>query len=256
MDGEWEEAGQVPDDGEQGSPLPDLRRVSTRMPVAVIASFRSRPMLYFYVAPPADMKGGIKANQFSASRLYRSLRLAKKDGRGDVFVVDARLIPATLSGDVESIPKEAILNRKPYLPPREMQAGGGIVTRFGKKHLKVLLIHRRGLWDMPKGRLDKGETMQACARREVMEELGISNVLVHHFLDNTIHGYPDGKKFTVKTTHWYHMTTPETEFVPQASEQITKVKWFKLSEAKEVLGHENLVRLLNRVEHKLMATHP
>lgn len=213
-------------------------------------------MLYFYVAPPADMKGGIKAHQFSASRLYRSLKLAKKDGRGDVFVVDARLIPATLSGDVESIPKAAILNRKPYLPPREMQAGGGIVTRVGKKHLKVLLIERRGLWDMPKGRQERGETIQACAKREVMEELGIAHVDVHHFLDNTIHGYPDGKKFTVKTTHWYHMTTPDREFVPQASEQITKVKWFKLAEAKEVLGHENLVRLLNRVEHKLMATHP
>ena len=213
-------------------------------------------MVYFYVAQTEDMKGGVEAETFDGSRLYRSLDLANQDKRGVVFVVDARKIPATLSGDVNSIPKDAILNRKPYLKPKEMTAGGGVVTRFGKKHLKILLIYRKGRWDLPKGKQDRGETIEKCAKREVMEELGIDQVKSHSFLDLTIHGYPEKKRFIVKTTHWYHMTTKATVFVPQAEEQITRVKWFKLPEAKEVLGHENLVRLLNRVEHKLLVTRP
>lgn len=236
--------------------IPIPPRLNIRFRSLPIPSFRTRPMLFFYVAPPEVMKGGVQPEDFDASRLYRSLPLARKDNRGDIFVVDGRKVPATLSGDVGSLPKGSILNRKPYRKPQEMTAGGGIVTRFGKKHLKVLLIYRKGLWDLPKGRLDKGETIKQCAKREVLEELGIKKVGVHNFLDTTIHGYPDGKKFIVKTTHWYHMTTDAREFVPQTDERITKVKWFNLARAKEVLGHENLIRLLNRVEHKLMATHP
>lgn len=213
-------------------------------------------MLYFYVASPEDMKGGVDPDGFDESRLYRSLDLAKGDKRGQVYVLDARVIPATLSGDVGSIPKSAILNRKPYRRPKEMTAGGGVVTRFGKRKLKVLLIRRKGLWDIPKGRQDKGESIAECAEREVMEELGIKQVDVHSFLDTTIHGYPEKDRFVVKTTHWYHMTTDAKTFVPQKSEKITKVKWFSLQKAKEILGHENLIRLLNRVEHKLLVTHP
>ena len=217
---------------------------------------KPRPMLFFYVASPEVMKGGVDPEAFDASRLYRSLDLAKQDGRGQIFVVDARKIPATLSGDVGGIPKTAVLNRKPYLRPKEMTAGGGVVTRAGKRKLKVLLIYRKKLWDIPKGRQDKGESIKECAEREVMEELGIDRVDVHSFLDTTVHGYPEKGRFIVKTTHWYHMTTPATEFVPQKAERITRVKWFGLQKAKEVLGHENLIRLLNRVEHKLLVTHP
>lgn len=213
-------------------------------------------MVYFYVALPEEMKGGVEPGAFEASRLHRSLDLAKADKRGQIYVVDARRIPATLSGDVTGIPKEAILNRKPYRKPKEMTAGGGILTKAGKKKLKVLLIYRKGRWDLPKGRLDKGETIEACARREVMEELGIEQVDVHSFLDTTIHGYPEKGRFIVKTTHWYHMTTEATSFIPQKEEKITKVRWKSVQKAKEILGHENLVRLLNRVEHKLLVTHP
>ena len=217
---------------------------------------KTRPMLYFYVAPPDDMKGGVDSDAFDASRLHRSLVLAKADKRGQIYVVDARRIPAMLSGEVDCIPKKAILNRKPYRKPKEMTAGGGILTRPGKKKMSVLLIYRKGRWDLPKGRLDKGETIEACARREVMEELGIRQVDVHSFLDTTIHGYPEKGRFIVKTTHWYHMTTEATSFIPQTSEKITKVRWRSLRKAKRILGYDNLARLLARVEHKLVVTHP
>jgi hypothetical protein len=52
------------------------------------------------------------------------------------------------------------------------------------------------------------------------------------------------------------MTTEATSFIPQTSEKITKVRWRSLRKAKRILGYDNLARLLARVEHKLVVTHP
>jgi len=210
-------------------------------------------MLYFYVETEENVLKGIAAEEYDESRLYRSLELARKDKRGKVFVVDGRKTPANLSGDVKRIPKKAFVNNNPYKKPEEVSAGGGILTKQGKKRLKVLLIFRKGLWDIPKGKLDPGETIKQCAKREVKEELGINQVKVLDLLDTTTHGYVAGKgrSYVVKTTFWYHMKTQETSFTPQKAEKITDVKWYSLKKARKILGHETLIRLLNRVEHKL-----
>ena len=216
-------------------------------------------MLFFYVESASNAKKGIASEEFDETRLYRSLEQALSDKRGKVFVVDGQKTPANLSGDVKRIPRRAFLNVSPYLKPEEVAAGGGIVSREGKKGLKILLIFRKGLWDIPKGKLDPGETVKQCAKREVKEELGIKNkqLTVLDFLDTTTHGYVSEKAstFIVKTTFWYHMKTSAKEFVPQEEEKITAVKWYSLKKSKEVLGHKTLIRLLNRVEHKLHHTH-
>ena len=46
-----------------------------------------------------------------------------------------------------------------------MRAAGGYVVRRKDAGLEVLLIHRRGVWDLPKGKCDDGEKARACARR-------------------------------------------------------------------------------------------
>ena len=212
-------------------------------------------MLYFYVDSEEKALTGISKVDFDESRLYRDLKLAKKDKRGIVFVVDGAQTPATLNGLVKKIPPKAILNGSPYRKPKEVSAGGGVVTKEGKNKLKVLLIYRKKLWDLPKGKLDKGETLKECAGREVREELGIDEVTVLDFLETTTHGYVNRGFFMVKTTHWYHMKVHTEQFHPQKKEQITAVKWFSVQKAVQMLGHETLIRLLNRVEHKLQYTH-
>ncbi|MDA1027811.1 MAG: NUDIX domain-containing protein [Bacteroidetes bacterium] len=212
-------------------------------------------MLYFYVDSEEKALTGVSRLKFDESRLYRDLKQAKKDSRGLVLVVDAAKTPASLSGEVKKIPASAFLNANPYRKPKEVTAGGGIVTREGKNGLKVLLIYRKKLWDLPKGKLDKGESIKSCAEREVKEELGISEVTVLDLLDTTVHGYVERKNFMVKTTHWYHMKVSTREFVPQAKEKITAVQWFSLAKAKSKLAHKTLSQLLNRVEHQILYTH-
>ena len=207
-------------------------------------------MLYFYVDSARKAKKGVPEERYSPGRLYRHHQEAVDDERGHVLVVDTVAAGSPVD-QIEELPKEAILNADPYLPTTEVVAGGGILTREGEKGLEVLLIFRKGRWDLPKGKQDPGESIKKCAKREVKEELGIDKVKVLELLDSTVHGYPENDVFVIKTTWWYLMKTTATTFVPQLEEKITDVRWYRLKKARKKLGHQTLIHLLERVEHKL-----
>jgi ADP-ribose pyrophosphatase YjhB (NUDIX family) len=107
-------------------------------------------------------------------------------------------------------------------------AAGGLVTNEKKD---VLLIFRRGKWDLPKGKLDKGEKLENCALREVEEETGLKNITLKKPLQVTYHTYHEGTKFILKESHWFKMEVKgEQELTPQAEEDIHEVKWVKPSQ--------------------------
>jgi 8-oxo-dGTP pyrophosphatase MutT (NUDIX family) len=104
-----------------------------------------------------------------------------------------------------------------------VKAGGGLVQN---EKDEALLIFRRGKWDLPKGKLDKGETLEQCAIREVKEETGLQQVKLNGPLQVTYHTYHEGTKFILKESHWYAMkATNEQTLVPQAEEDIHEIKW-------------------------------
>jgi 8-oxo-dGTP pyrophosphatase MutT (NUDIX family) len=104
-----------------------------------------------------------------------------------------------------------------------IQAAGGLVKNNEEK---ILMIFRRGKWDLPKGKLDKGEKIEDCAIREVEEETGLKNVKLHSPLLVTYHTYHEGTKFVLKESHWFSMTiTGEQKLIPQTEEDIFDIKW-------------------------------
>ena len=106
-------------------------------------------------------------------------------------------------------------------------AAGGIVVNPNKE---ILWIFRRGFWDLPKGKLDPNETIEACAVREVMEETGIDHLVLGELILTTKHQYHDTYLNTqvVKTTYWYAMTTDIIqEGIPQTEEDIEAIAWIK-----------------------------
>lgn len=115
---------------------------------------------------------------------------------------------------------------------------------------KVLLIHRRGMWDLPKGKKEKGENVQACARREVMEEVGLEKMPdILQDLGTTYHEYDRNNNHYGKTTYWFAMQVHQSgNFTPQTEEEIEKVVWKPLDEAREIVGFENLLGVLNQFE--------
>jgi 8-oxo-dGTP pyrophosphatase MutT (NUDIX family) len=166
-----------------------------------------------------------------------------------VAVVDAtRLggLGATTCGliPVGQVPDAALVNGRPgtdgYREPRAIDAAGGYVVRLidGRPH--VLLIFRRGVWDLPKGKRDDGESIRACAKREVGEEVGIGRLRIVRPLGTTMHGYELKKRYAVKTTYWFRMETDQITFTPQAEEDIEQVEWVAVSDAVERLGFPSL----------------
>jgi 8-oxo-dGTP pyrophosphatase MutT (NUDIX family) len=104
-----------------------------------------------------------------------------------------------------------------------LKAGGGAVK---DKKGNLLLIFRRGKWDLPKGKLDKGETLAQCAVREVQEETGLGQVLLGSPLTVTYHTYEENGKHCLKESHWFCMASGgDQQLVPQLEEQITDLRW-------------------------------
>ena len=105
-------------------------------------------------------------------------------------------------------------------------AGGSVVNQ----NKEMLWIFRRGFWDLPKGKLDPNETIEACALREVMEETGMSNLVLGDLIMTTTHLYHDMYLNTEveKTTYWYKMTTDQLQDgIPQIEEDIEAIAWVK-----------------------------
>lgn len=105
----------------------------------------------------------------------------------------------------------------------EIHAGGGVVSNQDDE---ILMIFRRGKWDLPKGKLDEGETIEACAVREVKEETGLTKVEIGEKITDTHHIYAREGKQYLKTTHWFQMQADkELPLFPQKEENILEAKW-------------------------------
>lgn len=103
-----------------------------------------------------------------------------------------------------------------------LEAAGGLVRN---KNDELLVFYRRGSWDMPKGKIDPGETPEQAALREVQEETGLSQLTLGPFLVHTYHTYRQKNDRILKKTWWYRMVAEDTGVVPQTEEDIEEIRW-------------------------------
>jgi ADP-ribose pyrophosphatase YjhB (NUDIX family) len=100
-------------------------------------------------------------------------------------------------------------------------AGGYVLNPLGE----LLVFFRRNSWDMPKGKIDPGETPEQAAVREVREETGLKTLSIERFIGHTYHTYEQKSTRILKKTWWYKMETPDTQVVPQVEEDIQEIRW-------------------------------
>lgn len=127
---------------------------------------------------------------------------------------------------------EEILRKFAKKIPLVVAAGGVVTNKSGK----VLFIYRNDKWDLPKGKVEKGESLEQAALREVEEETGVSELQIENFLRATYHVFKRNGKYKLKEVHWFSMSTSfKGDLVGNEEEGIAKVKWKGPKKIKEAL---------------------
>lgn len=175
-----------------------------------------------------DLPGYIKEHPLAAGYLQltgafpRSFRLAfehlNKNRSFGVIIED--ISPKALQHELHKL----------YQP---IDAAGGVVH---DENGNVLMIYRRGKWDLPKGKLDEGEDIADCALREVTEETGLHQLTLGDKICDTWHIYSQYNQNLLKRTAWYHMKgTSKEQLIPQAEENILEARWVASEDMAPVL---------------------
>ncbi len=115
-----------------------------------------------------------------------------------------------------------------------VEAAGGLVKRTDNK---LLFIFRNDKWDLPKGGVEKKELIIDAAKREVTEETGVADIIVEKKISETYHIFKKGKRFRLKKTYWFKMsTTYMGKTKPQTEEGIEKTKWVSNKNIEDILN--------------------
>ncbi len=140
---------------------------------------------------------------------------------------DHLMKPASLGALIEDVSPRALIEElHAFYEP--VDAGGGVVLN---ENGDVLMIYRRGKWDLPKGKRDDGEDIAVCAVREVSEETGLSHITLGDKICDTYHVYSQNGQSLLKRTAWYKMTASSSESLsPQAEENILEARWIPVKD--------------------------
>jgi len=155
----------------------------------------------------------------TAATVIQAINFLEKEMPGD-------LLSITMATREKSEVEDKIKNNF-----KVIKAAGGVVVKDGK----WLFMYRRKKWDLPKGKLDKGESSKAAAVREIEEETGVKAV-IHDRICTTWHTYSLNNNRILKRTKWYVLDcVDDSRMSPQAEEQIEKLSWLTQAEGKAIL---------------------
>lgn len=132
-----------------------------------------------------------------------------------------------------------------------VEAAGGIVQYKND----FLFIERLGVWDIPKGKMEKGESVEETAVREIEEECGIQPPKIKKHLIDTYHTYEMFGKKHLKRTYWFWLeaTSPLDQFTPQTEENISQVKLFKAKDFGQIKEntYQSVIDVIEALENEL-----
>ena len=128
-------------------------------------------------------------------------------------------------------PDVSLLRRDFLSLYRVINAAGGLIHDGNGEYL---VIDRRGVPDLPKGKAEPGESDVETAMREVEEETGLRGMNILDHIADTFHTYPLNGELVLKRTAWFSMSVPgQPKLTPQAEEQITDARWVPRAQMRE-----------------------
>lgn len=126
---------------------------------------------------------------------------------------------------------------------KEVSAGGVVTYRNS-----ILLLKRfNNDWVLPKGRIEKGETLEETAIREVLEETGVKGS-IREYLGHINYQYKSmfDEKIVDKTVHWYLMNANNTNTAPQRDEGFKDAVFIHKDNVVDILKHKDEIEIIER----------
>lgn len=129
-----------------------------------------------------------------------------------------------------------------------IEAAGGVVRN---RKNEILFIRRLRRWDLAKGKIEKGESLEQAALREIEEETGLKELILGDFLSPTFHIYTErnGERI-LKITYWYKVQyVGDGVPTPQTEEGISEVRWKNEAEIRKTVfpkTFQNIKLILNQ----------
>lgn len=132
---------------------------------------------------------------------------------------------------------------------RAVRAAGGVVYRDSETNTgpEFLLVHRNRYhdWSLPKGKVDRGETFEEAASREVIEETGLKCESESYLGAVT---YPT-QRGRLKLVRYWLMKTRKGAFIPNL--EVDKAEWVGINGARSLLTYNRDARLIERADATL-----
>jgi len=134
---------------------------------------------------------------------------------------------------------------------RETSAGGVVYRLEGGSPLFLLIRDSYTNWGFPKGHVERGESAEDAALREVREETGLHELASRGLIDTIDWYFRFRGRLIHKSCHFYLMVTTESDTAPQRAEGITACQWVSYGDAHEAVSYANAREVLRRAREMI-----
>ncbi len=131
------------------------------------------------------------------------------------------------------------------IPNKKEHSAGGVVVDCGK--LLIILMNTlngRKVWTFPKGHLEKNETPQNAAIREVREETGYKCHIKEKIFEAHYSFFKNGFKVD-KTVDWFMMGKTGEQGIVETPDEISDLKWLSINEAEKILTYPSDLKIIS-----------
>jgi 8-oxo-dGTP pyrophosphatase MutT (NUDIX family) len=120
---------------------------------------------------------------------------------------------------------------------REFSAGGLVIRRFrGRPFLATVRVKQGTVLALPKGHIDKGESAEQAAKREVREETGVEAEPIEK-LGDVRYWYSRGGQRVLKVVSFF-LFRYRSGSVRDHDDEVDSAEWIPLDEAPHALAYK------------------